>query len=602
MLAFGLILQKYQVQLDIIHGDKMNNWNIILKDFAYKCGKDGPDMTNSNHLAWLRESLLKFGWKENTTNEFVGNLREAACKVGQNPEDTGCEPASGGSGKDKKDKKDKKEVKHSLKTDTERDKKLHEVAELFIDDDAEKVKGSGRFRMSKEDVKKYREWLKLSPEQRRAKIDKIKADQEEKLGGPVTEEDVDKTIEELKIKLRKPKIDPKTGKQAVDKKGNLRWDNSDYNALVSSIKKKGDPPPENSKGDRGNQRFRDVVRYYLETGGVSPITGQVVPFHDSQLDHIVSLDNGGEDGPGNWMGMESRFNQFKGKLTDPEVERKLIEKGLMTVNEINKETSEQEFDQWKNEAEVAYWETQFESGNPANISQEKIDNMSAEELDNFVKAWNNHVGEGDPRYIPRYGTRKTEVKGSEKPLAMSRGGDVKPDKNNPDSWGLHKGGDGTMSEPTLKDDPDGYKKALAIYEKSRQSGGAKITSGEVRDNIKGRLSGDDSPFEGPIPDASEEERMDEVMEAIQGEKIDRKREIDALNDKIKENPKSSSAAKKRINKELKDTGIPDEIKKAKGKGSAKEPDDPEAYNAAIKKKNDFLLTKWREWEKSLESK
>ncbi len=53
----------------------MNNWNIILKDFAHKCGKDGPDMTNSNHLAWLRESLLKFGWKEFATNEFIGNLR-----------------------------------------------------------------------------------------------------------------------------------------------------------------------------------------------------------------------------------------------------------------------------------------------------------------------------------------------------------------------------------------------------------------------------------------------------------------------------------------------------------------------------------------------
>ena len=54
----------------------MNNWNNILKDFAHKCGDGGPDMTNPNHLAWLRESLLKFGWKENITNEFVGNLRE----------------------------------------------------------------------------------------------------------------------------------------------------------------------------------------------------------------------------------------------------------------------------------------------------------------------------------------------------------------------------------------------------------------------------------------------------------------------------------------------------------------------------------------------
>jgi len=309
--------------------------------------------------------------------------------------------------------------------------------------------------------------------------------------------------------------------------------------------------------------------------------------------------------------MESRFNQFKGKLTDPEVERKLIEKGLMSVNEITQETEQEELDNWNSEAEIAYWETQFESGNPANVSQEKIDNMSAEELNNFVKAWNNHVGEGDPRYVPRYGTRKVEVKGTKKPLPISRGGDVKPDKNNSDSWGLHKGGDGTMSNPEFEDETDidpktdnpiGYDKALAIYEKSRQSGGAKITSAEVRENIKSRLGGEDTPFDGPIPDASEEERMDEVMEAIAGEKISRKQSIDALKDKIKDNPKSSAAAKKKIDKELKDSGISDKIKEAKGKGSAKEPDNPKAYAAAVEERTEFLLKKWQEWEKNLEAK
>jgi hypothetical protein len=53
----------------------MNDWDKILKDFAYKCGNGGPDMTNPRHLALLRESLLKFGWKENAMNEFLGNLR-----------------------------------------------------------------------------------------------------------------------------------------------------------------------------------------------------------------------------------------------------------------------------------------------------------------------------------------------------------------------------------------------------------------------------------------------------------------------------------------------------------------------------------------------
>ena len=54
----------------------MKNWDKILDDFAHKCGDGGPDMTNPRHLALLRESLLKFGWKEFATNEFIGNLRE----------------------------------------------------------------------------------------------------------------------------------------------------------------------------------------------------------------------------------------------------------------------------------------------------------------------------------------------------------------------------------------------------------------------------------------------------------------------------------------------------------------------------------------------
>ena len=62
----------------------MNDWDKILKDFAYKCGDGGPNMTNPNHLALLRESLLKFGWNENAMNEFLGNLREGKKKEKSN--------------------------------------------------------------------------------------------------------------------------------------------------------------------------------------------------------------------------------------------------------------------------------------------------------------------------------------------------------------------------------------------------------------------------------------------------------------------------------------------------------------------------------------
>ncbi len=59
----------------------MKNWDKILDDFARKCKGGAPDMTNPRHLALLRESLIKFGWKENATNEFIGNLREKVGKV-----------------------------------------------------------------------------------------------------------------------------------------------------------------------------------------------------------------------------------------------------------------------------------------------------------------------------------------------------------------------------------------------------------------------------------------------------------------------------------------------------------------------------------------
>ena len=54
----------------------MKNWDKILKDFSHKCKGGAPDLKNPTHLQFLRESLIKFGWNENATNEFVGNLRE----------------------------------------------------------------------------------------------------------------------------------------------------------------------------------------------------------------------------------------------------------------------------------------------------------------------------------------------------------------------------------------------------------------------------------------------------------------------------------------------------------------------------------------------
>jgi len=123
----------------------MNDWDKILDDFAHKCGDGGPDMTNPRHLALLRESLLKFGWKENATNEFIGNLREGKeivtedwwsdmsdkaqaayiKKHGSAPNVAG-DDAGGVIGKAKKKEKPKKEKK---KKETDAQKKSREAQE-----------------------------------------------------------------------------------------------------------------------------------------------------------------------------------------------------------------------------------------------------------------------------------------------------------------------------------------------------------------------------------------------------------------------------------------------------------------------------------------
>jgi len=127
----------------------MKNWDKILKDFARKCKGGAPDMTNPRHLALLRESLLKFGWKEFATNEFIGNLREGEEIVTEGGwywddmsdaaqaayiKKHGQAPTRRGSGGDekggkKKDKKDEKGGKVVASTEVKEEGKVVEMEE-----------------------------------------------------------------------------------------------------------------------------------------------------------------------------------------------------------------------------------------------------------------------------------------------------------------------------------------------------------------------------------------------------------------------------------------------------------------------------------------
>ena len=500
----------------------------LVKEWSWRVDNGMPDYRNPLHLVELKNLLIERRFPHDFINLFLNELEfkdKAAFDVYNKKHkmrkstkvNIGDTETTVGDAEDSKEKETGDHLKQmddeegpsekQIKKEKAKSEYLNKIADLFIGANSEE-KGHGRFRLSREDVKQYQEHL-AKPTEQILKEQEARENERERTYGKITPEDTAAVLEILKSKL----------------------DSKQWNSLKSRIKKKGDPPGEYSKGERGAQRVNLVIQHYLMTGGISSITGKPVPFSDSQLDHVISLDNGGVDGPENWEWMESRFNQFKGKRTEPEVLKALKERGMRTDAEWLLEATDDELKNFEGESTTAYWNTIFantdEDGNPGlgNLSIEKIDNMKSDELDSLAKGWGRFVGERDPRFIPRYGTRKTEIGG--KRLPYSRGGDVQPDKNNPDSWGVSTDNMGlTWSEPKYKDDTDGYEKALADYEKSRASGGAKITTTEVREMIKVKITG--------IPTKSETDGIDVMFESIIGQIEADKSKIRDLKQKIKQ--------------------------------------------------------------------
>jgi hypothetical protein len=151
-----------------------------------------------------------------------------------------------------------------------------------------------------------------------------------------------------------------------------------YAKFIARIGKKGDPP----KGMANVGRARAVIQHYLTTGGISSITGQRIPFTDSQLDHRVSLDNGGVDGPDNWEWVEARFNQFKQAFTDDVVREKLKSKLSESPLEARKKALENEV---KNTARNRYKE-HFKANGFSGVALEDIANASGPTGEQLLKA------------------------------------------------------------------------------------------------------------------------------------------------------------------------------------------------------------------------
>lgn len=162
-------------------------------------------------------------------------------------------------------------------------KYLSEMVQAILADTSA-GRGAGKYELSRDDMETYLQYL----DGNKPTIPSYE----------ISEEDVDTVINQIKEIIGKGKP---------------------YTQFISKMSRKGDPP----KSMANVARARSVLQHYLSTGGISSITGQRIPFSDSQLDHRLSLDNGGVDGPDNWEWVEARFNQFKQAFTDDVVREKL---------------------------------------------------------------------------------------------------------------------------------------------------------------------------------------------------------------------------------------------------------------------------------------
>lgn len=224
---------------------------------------------------------------------------------------------------------------------------------------------SGKYELSRDDLKTYSDYLKGN----KPKIPDMQ----------VGDDEIDLVVDMIK--------------ERVGTKG--------YAKFINKAKGAGAPPPDIKKNI---ERARAVIKHYISTGGVSEITGEVVPFYDSQLDHKVSLVNGGVDGPENWQWMEARYNQFKKEFTDDVLMGKINKLLSRSEEEIQLKNLEKEYNNYLRGNLVNYFKTYgFDS-----ISVEDIQEAKGARGQQFLKS----IGEAAniPLYKSSVGSRTRGTK------------------------------------------------------------------------------------------------------------------------------------------------------------------------------------------------
>ena len=562
----------------------MNNLiDNILTEWSYRVNDGMPDPKNKYHLVQLKESMKFLKVNGDVINMIMNHLYEAKShkyikRTGSKGNYQYTYPGDGSS------KTSKSSVSNASKKQSEKEQFILKTIDLMTKN-LSMGRETGKAGESKFQTQKEAQIMKdfyIKKEKHRVDAEKYNKENNFKEGDEgfkdpflrqpkiykVSEDNLDTVMDALEQQGRALAQQAKERGEKTSKYG-PRY-------LINKIGNKGAP----NSNAATPERTREVLKHYLETGGISIMTGEPVSFSASQLDHALSLGIGGKDEPENWHWMEARYNQVKGAREDDEV--------LKMIEEVIKQSPE-EFaagqlgDEIKNIQKFGFTELfteKFSNGDHAGLTEESLENYTQDELETMAKALNEANDWGESKEsVKRYASNKdTDPDSPTFGQALSRmfsdgsmrviakkpkaklyqkvaSGEKLNDKEKAQlekdkaSWGVVwdpekdegspaefkdtvKLEDGTEIDSTTlvnwknpktgKDEkvPIGYVKSVAQSGETRESGGKKLDVARMRKNIIEGFRRSKTP--GPLMTKSESDVLDAEVQGLK-DKLKQKR-------------------------------------------------------------------------------
>jgi len=246
------------------------------------------------------------------------------------------------------------EIKSIVKTDQQRRKFLSSTVDLMIEHLEQTKSGAGARDMTRD------QWqaLKNFAEGKGPKIPQYN----------VTESDIDDTIQIIKESGVKKVMTFLQNKGAAGE-GSTRKGTED------------DPGP-------GWGRDRKMLESFLKCGGISAVTGKPLSIGTSNVDHRLSLDNGGKDEPDNWIWMETEINMNKSALNDKDLLKKSKEALAKSPDELKKKKLKNLIKNETKDFATDYYKKMFKRGGNGGITEDILKKSGVKDIKRMIYGWN----------------------------------------------------------------------------------------------------------------------------------------------------------------------------------------------------------------------